>query len=249
MKKKTQKNVYVPLTVVLLYSLYYYFLLTVITERGMLIGLNDITGSNVGERLLLDVALMLILPGILIIIYRKKLKDFSLRITHSNLLILLVSIVLLLFVLHNDYTVSGFYQLFFHLIIVAFGEEFIFRGYFYNVMKRQSKTFAVLVSGILWGSMHAILPGLAAGEPLSAIGLNMVSQMGFGIAAGYYFIYLMEKSDTLLVPILVHAILNYTVGPIGVITAFGTGVYFMSKQSSLNRKVIRSKEISQKKAQ
>lgn len=53
----------------------------------------------------------------------------------------------------------------------------------------------------------------------------MLSEMGGGIASGYYFIYLLDKSKSLFIPIFVHAILNYTVGYIGILTAIGAGVY------------------------
>ncbi|MBU5314631.1 hypothetical protein KQI38_21640 [Tissierella carlieri] len=65
-----------------------------------------------------------------------------------------------------------------------------------------------------------------AGDGLKQIGIRMLSEIGGRIVAGYYFIYLLEKSKSLFIPVFVHAILDYTVGGIGVLTAIGTGVYF-----------------------
>lgn len=67
--------------------------------------------------------------------------------------------------------------------------------------------------------------------------LSMCSEIGGGIIAGWYFIYLLEKSNTLWVPILVHAILDYSVGPIGIIAAIVIFVHLLlkSKQQRFNK--------------
>lgn len=109
--------------------------------------------------------------------------------------------------------------------MVGFGEEFMFRGYVYNKLLRHNKLLAIIVSGFFWGILHAILPGLLAGNDLWRIGIGMLSEIGGGIAVGYYYIYLLEKSKSLLIPVFVHSILDYSVGSIGIITAIGTGAY------------------------
>jgi membrane protease YdiL (CAAX protease family) len=127
--------------------------------------------------------------------------------------------------MHADFTIKGYYKLFFYLIVVAFGEEFLFRGYTYNKLKIRSKVLGVVVCGFFWGSMHAILPGLLSGDSINQLGISMLSEAGPGIVMGYYFIYLQEKSSSLFIPIFIHAILDYTIGFIGIFTAIGTGIY------------------------
>jgi membrane protease YdiL (CAAX protease family) len=78
---------------------------------------------------------------------------------------------------------------------------------------------------VFFGIMHSILPGVLTGDDLGRIVLRMVSEIGSGIIAGYYFIYLLEKSNSLFTPIFVHAILDYSIGGIGIITAIGAGIY------------------------
>ena len=123
-------------------------------------------------------------------------------------------------------TIRGYYKFFFYLVVVSFSEELVFRGYVYNELLRHNKLLAVIVSGFFWGIFHAILPGLLAGDGLGQIGIRMLSEIGGGIITGYYFIYLLEKSKSLFIPINIHAILDYQVGGIGVIVAIATGVYF-----------------------
>lgn len=223
MRKKIED--WLPVFVMLLYGITYFIALSVITEQRLLVDVKDLTWDNIGARFLLDFLLMLLLPIILMVVNRKNLKEFSIRLNQRTLLLILVGIMIVLFMLHSDYTLSGGYRLYFHLVVVASAEEFLFRGYVYGKMKSKGKTAALLVSGTLWGMMHSILPGLAAGDQIADIGVSMISQVGFGIAAGWYFIYIMEKSATLLLPIFVHAILNYTVGPLGVIVAIGVFLY------------------------
>ncbi|WP_209511333.1 CPBP family intramembrane glutamic endopeptidase [Sedimentibacter acidaminivorans] len=40
------------------------------------------------------------------------------------------------------------------MVVVSFGEEFIYRGYIYNKLKEKSVIRAMIISGILWGVGH-----------------------------------------------------------------------------------------------
>ncbi|BCJ99288.1 hypothetical protein bsdcttw_23290 [Anaerocolumna chitinilytica] len=59
--------------------------------------------------------------------------------------------------------------------------------------------------------------------------LAMVSEVGGGVLIGWYFIVLQERSKTIWIPVLIHAILDYTVGIIGVVVAAVTLIYFLDK--------------------
>ena len=225
-KQRVNNYIAIPIIISLLYTIYFYVVIKFIIKCNMLISINNITINNVGAKFIGDFFVMLLVPLILAVIYRKKLIEFKLQFIHTYLQYVLIAIMMVLFLLHGDFTIRGYYKLFFYLVVVGFGEEFIFRGYVYNELLRHNKFLAIIVSGFFWGILHAILPGLLAGDGLRQIGIRMLSEIGGGIVAGYYFIYLLEKSKSLFIPVFVHAILNYTVGGIGVLTAIGTGVYF-----------------------
>ncbi|HHW31938.1 MAG TPA: CPBP family intramembrane metalloprotease [Clostridiaceae bacterium] len=220
-------NVHILVSIVfsLVYTVYFYVVLKLITEQDMLVSNNDITINNIGIKFIGDFFATLFVPLILTVIYRKKSADFKLRFMHIYIQYILLAIMIVLFFLHGDFTIRGYYKFFFYLVMVSFSEEFIFRGYIYNELQRHNKLLAVIVSGFFWGILHAILPGLVAGEGLKLIIVRMLSYACGGIAAEYYFIYLLEKSKSLFIPIFVHAILDYTVGVIGILTAIGTWAY------------------------
>ncbi|NMF07782.1 CPBP family intramembrane glutamic endopeptidase [Clostridium beijerinckii] len=205
-------------------------------KNNILISQNNVTWNNIALKFLNDYFSMLLLPSILIIANRRNLKDFGLCYESKKESLALLMIMLLLFILHNDFTITGVYKFFFYLVVVAFGEEFIFRGFVYNRLKCNSTTVAIILSGILWGTLHAIMPSILNNSSIGQLLLSMSNEIGSGILMGWYFIYIQEKSKTLWIPILIHAILDYTVGGIGSITAIGMFFYFLfkSKQEEYN---------------
>lgn len=80
------------------------------------------------------------------------------------------------------------------------------------------------------------MPSILNNSSIGQFLLSMSNEIGSGILMGWYFIYIQEKSKTLWIPILIHAILDYTVGEIGSITAIGMFFYFLfkSKQEEYN---------------
>ena len=214
-----------PIIFSILYTIYFYLMTKFLTEQNKWISINSITTGNVATRFIGDFLVMLLIPLILIIIFRKRLSDFKLTLLNTYLQYILIAVYMVLFILHGDFTVNGFYKFFFYLVIIAFGEEFIYRGYVYNTVKRYNRVMAIFISGFFFGIMHAMLPGILAGFSITQIGISMLGEIGFGIIGGYYFIYLLERSKSLFIPIFVHAILNYSIGGIGILTALGTGIY------------------------
>lgn len=227
-RSRLNGHIAMPIIVSLLYTIYFYAATKFVIEHNMLISINNVTINNVGIKFIDDFFAMLLFPLILMVINRKRLIEFKLQFMHTYLQYILIAIMIVLFLLRWDLTIRGYYKFFFYLVAVGFGEEFIFRGYVYNELLRHNKLLAIIVSGFFWGILHAILPGLLVGEGLGQIGIGMLSKIGGGIAVGYYYIYLLEKSKSLFIPVFVHSILDYSVGSIGIITAIGTGVYLFT---------------------
>jgi len=240
-KERVNYNIAKPIIFSILYTIYFYVALKFIVESNMLISSDSITKDNVGIRFIGDFFVTLFVPLILVVIYRKKLKEFKLQFKHTYIQYILIGFMILFFFLHNDYTIRGYYKFFFYLIAVGFSEEFVFRGYVYNGLLRYNKSLAVIVSGFFWGILHAILPGLMAGHSVLRIAIGMLYEIGGGILFGYYFIYLLEKSNSLFIPIFIHAILDYQVAGIGVAVSIATGMYFFIKDRK-NAKAIIDKE-------
>lgn len=77
------------------------------------------------------------------------------------------------------------------VILPAFVEEMIFRGYILHLLLPYGKTFAILVSAVLFGVMHLYLP-----------------QILYATVAGVLIGYFVVRSESLWVGILIHAVNN-----------------------------------------
>ncbi len=77
------------------------------------------------------------------------------------------------------------------VILPAFVEEMIFRGYILHLLLPHGKTFAIMVSAVLFGLMHLYLPQL------------LYATVG-GVLMGYYVV----KSGSLWIGIFIHAMNN-----------------------------------------
>lgn len=97
-------------------------------------------------------------------------------------------------------------------MIVAFSEEFIFRGYLFTKIDQEyGFRIGIIISGLLFGAMHGLLPTIIANGSLSDLFTNISSNLlGQGIVGGGLFALAYKKSGTLFVPILIHAILDYS---------------------------------------
>lgn len=226
---KDEKYIVIPMAVGIFEFAWLYIIMNFFIKNNMLIKLGNITWDNIIMRFVGDYCVMLLLPTILIIIGRKHLSDYGLCFESKKETFFLLGVMIIFFFLHNDFTITGLYKFFFFLVVVGFGEEFIYRGFLYNKLKDNSKVMAIILSGVLWGICHAILPSLLNNLDTSQFLSGMCSEIGGGIAMGCYFIYLQEKSKTLWIPILIHAILDYSFGYIGVYIAIGAFFYFMFK--------------------
>ena len=222
------------ITIGILYMIFFYITFKYIWDKGF-VSLEEINNTNIFQRFCQDFMLSLILPIILLIKYRKNIGELGFTNKNIGLSILLFAIYLLFLLLHSDYTAGGFYRFIFYLIMVGFPEEIIMRGYIYLRIKPINRTMAVIISGIIFGAVHAIMPGILSGNSISWIGLDMLNYIGGGIVGGLLFIFCMELSGNILVAILIHSLLDYSYGPLGFIILLLTLGYLILK----NRKSVK----------
>ena len=216
---------YIPILIGIIYMIYFYIFLTFAYQNGWIILLKDISLSNIGTVFLVDCGSMLIFPLVLIMIYRKNVNEFAFK--KSKLAIILVVIYILFFILHKDYTINGIYRAFFYLFIVAFPEEIIYRGYLYNFLKKYNRISAIIISGILFGIMHSILPSIISETSISIMVKDMFNHAGGGVLSSFIFILYLEKSDSIFIPILIHALLDYSYSALGILVAIIVLVYLL----------------------
>lgn len=212
---KISKPVLVAVTLTFLYGVFFYFATSFLWSNGWLISLNDINSQNIWIMFLSDILtnlLFVILIFALIFLKKRPLSDVGLTKNSWVVSVLLLIVYLMMFLSNGDFTVRGFYLAFFYLVIVAFAEEFIFRGYLFTIIDQEyGFRIGIIISGLLFGAMHGLLPTIVANGSLADLFINISSNLlGQGIVGGGLFALAYKKSGTLFVPILIHAILDYS---------------------------------------
>jgi membrane protease YdiL (CAAX protease family) len=210
---KINKKIIYPITLIGIYMVYFFFLVKYFYNNDLLISIKNVTISNIGIELLVDFLTSLLIVVIVMLILLRKKQSLNICGTTRNGRIVactLFAIYIGIFFIHGDFSIEGIYKPFFFLIIVSFSEEFIFRGYLFTELDKELPTYlAVIISGMMWGAMHATLPIIVNNYSVTRSLTAIFSELGGGIVAGGLFILLYKKSNSLIIPVLVHALLDY----------------------------------------
>lgn len=131
------------------------------------------------------------------------------QITAVSILAGILGLMTLFGIVYSGDMVGTLYSLLFYLVVVAFEEEFIFRGLFGALLKDFSAPVRYLLPNTLFALPHIF--GYAQFGPLNGqllFSFVTTQLLGFVVIA-CFFQFLKEKSGTLWVPILVHACCNF----------------------------------------
>ena len=106
----------------------------------------------------------------------------------------------------SAYAPERLYAFLFYFIVVGCGEEFVFRGYLHNELR---KTFnfkmSVILGGLLFGFAHGYSHYMIQGGTI----MDILSELGGGIVGALLFSTIYEKSGSIGWPILVHTCLDF----------------------------------------
>lgn len=210
---KIKRNIIYPLFFSITYLIYFFFMLKFFYNKQWLIDVYSITKNNIMIALLYDIAMILLPVLLLIFMLRYKKKSIYLSGTTKlgkwfalGLLIIYIGI----FIAQGNFSLSGIYPCFFYLIVVAFGEEFIFRGYVFTELNKGVPTYiAIIISGMIFGAMHAFMPAIINNYSIMELFNAILSDLGNKIVISAFFVWLYKKSNSLIIPILVHALIDY----------------------------------------
>lgn len=99
----------------------------------------------------------------------------------------------------------------FSFLVVGFTEEFLYRGFIHpRLVRWWGFCPGLIVTGILFGVAHAPLSILLYPAPdLFYILNSILNNIGGGIVGHGFFLWLFTRRDSLLLPVLVHGLLNY----------------------------------------
>lgn len=209
------KPLIAPTFLVIFYFVLLYFFLIFEQQHNLLIPLSKITAQNLGIKFSCDFVSSIAPIIILLIITRFKkrtLRDLGITRNCLPLVAGLLLLYLLLFLIHKDFSVRGTYSAFYYLIVVAFSEEFILRGYLFTRLEQKSGFWpAIVISGLIFGAAHSLFPTVLYHYNALEFSLSVFSNLiGQGILAGGIFALIYKKSKTLFTAVLVHAILDYS---------------------------------------
>ena len=90
------------------------------------------------------------------------------------------------------------------MFCVGFLEEVIFRGLLFNAMRKDGVKFAILVSSLTFGMGHIINLFNGSGTEI----LSNLLQVVYATAAGFMFVMIYYKTESLIVCIVAHGVFN-----------------------------------------
>lgn len=103
----------------------------------------------------------------------------------------------------------------------AFGEELLFRGVIFALLLSVPRWRSILLSGVLFGSMH-LIRGVMEGDWGGAF-----AQMVVTSAAGFMFAAIREDTGSLWLAILLHMLLNLSIIHSNLEPVAGASAYFV----------------------
>lgn len=200
LKKLFDKN---PLLFTIMWIVTYIILFSVGDALSTLVGIEKIFTLFIG----------LILSSILFIFINKyKLtNNFGLNKSKTNskrMLFYIPCIVLLSanlwFGVKLNYSIIETVIYILTMFCVGFLEELIFRGFLFNTLKKDNLKIAILVSSLTFGIGHIV--NLFNGSQIDL--LSNILQVIYATSAGFMFVMIYQKTDSLIICILTHAIFN-----------------------------------------
>ena len=179
----------------------------------VLMSLGDNFSSMIGIEKLISVFISLLLSIILIFFLKKNnlFKTYGLckPSQQSKKLLFYIPCLILLtanlwFGVRMNYNPLETVLYILTMFCVGFLEEMIFRGLLFNTMKKDNLVVAILVSSLTFGIGHIVNLFNGSGADL----LANILQVIYATSAGFMFVMLYHKTDSIIICILVHAIFN-----------------------------------------
>ena len=179
----------------------------------VLFSLGDYLSSLVGIEKIITLPIGLILSFILFDFLKKYelLKVYGFNAPNASYSSMLFYIPLLILISMNvingvtfNYDAIETILYILSMLCVGFLEEVIFRGLLFNEMKKDGLLLAIIVSSLTFGIGHIINLINGSGVDL----LSNVLQVVYASSAGFMFVMIYLKTDSLIIPISCHGIFN-----------------------------------------
>ena len=179
----------------------------------VLMSVGDALSVRIGIEKLVTLAIGIVLSAILLIFLKKNglFSDYGLCSPKTSVRSMLYYVPILIMLSANLwYGVAlndGTFQILLYvlaMLCVGFLEEVIFRGLLFEAMRKDNVKAAVIVSSVTFGIGHIINLINGSGAEL----LPNLLQVIYATAAGFMFVMMYYKSQSLLVCIAAHGVFN-----------------------------------------
>jgi hypothetical protein len=103
---RVKNSLIIPILFPVFYVVYFYLINQKVIELNMMVSINNVSVNNLLVKLINDFLVMLLIPLILIVAYRRKLCDLNFHFLKTYLQYVLLAILIMLFFLHADFTID-----------------------------------------------------------------------------------------------------------------------------------------------
>lgn len=190
-----------------------WFAISWIIAYCVLMSVGDVLSTLVGIDKSVTLVVAIILSAILLLFFRKNglFRDYGLCVPEASARSMLYYVPILVMLTANlwygvtlNYGVLETLLYILAMLCVGFLEEVIFRGLLFEVMRKDSIKAAIIVSSVTFGAGHIINLINGSGAEL----LPNLLQVVYATAAGFMFVMMYYKSESLIVCIVAHSVFN-----------------------------------------
>lgn len=139
-----------------------------------------------------------------------KISEKKQKITVLILTVILLAVTVFCLIIKAD-KITVLYNLLYYTVFIALEEELLVRGVCVYLLKDENNYIRYLVPNTLFAAMH-LFSYASWGKITPVYVFSFITSQMLGLVlTGCIFQYLKEKSGTIWIPVLVHAILDYMV--------------------------------------
>ena len=189
------------------------FSIVLIVIYCVTLSIGDSVSSLIGIEKIISLFIALLFSLIIIIfIYKYKLKEeyglCNIKVSYKKVLYFIPLLILMSTNLWYGVTMNlSIHETIIYILTmlcVGFLEEIIFRGFLFNAMKKDNLKVAIVVSSITFGIGHIINLINGSGADL----INNLLQVVYATSAGFMFVMIYYKTNSLIPSIITHGIFN-----------------------------------------
>ena len=226
MSDKDKKTLALPVRIVIIFLICTADILTAAyfiytwKQNGTVISVRNASDNIPGifrQSLIVSMAAILVILIFFIILRKNFVSEMYLKISEKKqkITVLILTAILLAVTVFCLITkadkITILYNLLYYTVFIALEEELLVRGVCVYLLKDESNYIRYLVPNILFAAMH-LFSYANWGKITSVYVFSFITSQMLGLVlTGCIFQYLKEKSGTIWITVLVHAILDYMV--------------------------------------